>query len=64
MAAVGQDTTCAFPGCGRLRVPAPAGGGRPSAYCDESGHTAVTAFRARRAAAADVAAGTLTVRLG
>jgi colicin import membrane protein len=49
MAAVGQDT-CAFPGCTRPRVPAPSGGGRPAAYCDDTGHTAVTAFRARRAA--------------
>ena len=57
MAAVGQDTTCAFPGCVRPRVPAPAAGGRPSAYCDDSAHTAVTAFRASRPSAADVAAG-------
>jgi len=58
MAAVGQDTTCAFPGCVRPRVPAPVGGGRPSAYCDDSAHTAVSAFRARRAAAADAVAAT------
>ncbi len=44
MAAVGQ-ATCAFPGCARPRVPAPSGGGRPAAYCDDTGHTAVTAFR-------------------
>ena len=58
MAAVGLDTTCAFPGCVRPRVPAPVGGGRPSAYCDDSAHTAVSAFRARRAAAADAVAET------
>src|SRR5664279_1940952 len=55
MAAVGQDT-CAFPGCARPRVPAPSGGGRPAAYCDDTGFTAVTAFRARRAATGAAAA--------
>lgn len=47
------DTECTFPGCTRRRIPAPTGGGRPSTYCDDPGHNAVTAFRARRAATGD-----------
>lgn len=48
-----QLTTCTYPGCGRSRVPAPSGGGRPSTYCDDSGHNAATAFRARRTVGAE-----------
>jgi colicin import membrane protein len=43
-------TTCGFPGCPHDRVPAPPGGGRPSAYCADPAHNAASAFRARRAA--------------
>jgi hypothetical protein len=41
---------CKYPGCNRPAEPAPAGGGRPPAYCDRDDHTAHTAFRARQQA--------------
>ena len=43
------QTRCGFPGCPNERVAAPAGGGRPSAYCADPAHNAASAFRARRA---------------
>ncbi len=43
---------CAFPGCERPALPAPAGGGRPSLYCGQDGHNAQSAFRERRRRAA------------
>lgn len=40
---------CRFPGCHRpVAVPAPGQVGRPSAYCDDPGHTRAAAYRARR----------------
>ena len=49
MAQAQAQTRCGFPGCPNERVPAPAGGGRPSAYCADPAHNAASAFRARRA---------------
>lgn len=37
-----------YPGCDRPAAPAPAGGGRPPAYCDRADHHPTSAFRARQ----------------
>jgi colicin import membrane protein len=42
-----DETICRYPTCHELRV-APIGSGRPSAYCQNPDHTAVTNHRARQ----------------
>ena len=40
---------CKFPGCRRSVEPVTGAPGRPAEYCDDAEHTAVRAWRARRA---------------
>lgn len=47
--------TCRFPGCVRPVAERAGDAGRRPGYCDDSAHTAVTAWRARRAQAGDAA---------
>src|SRR5262245_43761525 len=42
-----EETTCAYPGCTRPRAAGMAGRGSKPKYCDDTEHTAATAFRER-----------------